>query len=303
MADLFSNEATQESYEGVLTAILFGLSSLLVPYIALFGLGGAENIVNLDKVNFYSGSAGFALVVILAMTFWEVSARLNKERFRKSGWIGAILHDPDKSLIGLYVPTIAKKMSITTVIFVSFLIFSILGLYSVTQNTFYTGVPQFVLPAQQITTTSELLLAAEPAAGSETLIATIPASLLIMWVYWKLKLGQIDKTTATLYLLTVVIPAIVGFWTLLHLAVYGANDTQILGTAFFGFVGAISYVVFGTFIPWYIFHVINNILFVANNLFADELTIIAMGTVIGIVIILKVLFSLSSMKNGTAVSA
>ena len=306
MVELFAQKPIKhELYELVIICIMFGVMGLVVPFIALFGLGGGENTANFEKVKFYFATIGFSLLLIVILRAWEMYAKKDREVYNKTGWIGAILHDPDKGLIGLHFPSMIKYFTISNVFLASLFIFSILGIYGVTQNTWFTGLPRIDWPApQQITTTSELLLAAEPASSSEASLFIFMASLPISYLIWKYRKGQIDLITLTLLFLFVFIPVFMGLWTLFHFATHGADDTAILGTAFFGFVGGVSFAIFGTFIPWFVFHGINNVMRIAAGdrahpgLFPDETIIIFTLTLLAIVFIMKTLIFLSSNKKG-----
>ncbi len=55
-------------------------------------------------------------------------------------------------------------------------------------------------------------------------------------------------------------------WASIHLLVYGASQTALLNTLIFGILGTLLTLLFGSFIPWFCFHLANNMFLLLSKL-------------------------------------
>lgn len=147
------------------------------------------------------------------------------------------------------------------ILMVSIIIFWMLGiLQSVFPNLQVVGVPQLQL--QQVTVSSDVLFSSLIPAWSETMT--------ILFLFF-LNLGIIayftskfkDKTTSILvyFLLAILIACTLTAveWTALHFIVYGSSEKALIGVFIFGFFGSFFTLSSGTFIPFWVWHLFNNI--------------------------------------------
>lgn len=298
MAFLSDSESWREWLEVVFSSIFFAFSAGIVPFVALFVIRGAES-ADFDKFMVYGVFMGLFFTPLILMRITEIFTKKNSRLYDKWGWIQAIFHDPDKGLVSILAPKFKKYFNASNIIFWSILIFSIIGLWSVFQNSFFVTLPK-VYVEQQVTETGQLLLAGEPASSQETILFTYIASVILGLIIWASKTKRINEVSGWILRVGIFPALFVGLVVMFHFARYGATDTALVGTAIFGMVGALSFLIFGSFIPWYIFHVSNNFLQQANKLFPDELTAVGVITFLLIVIIVRIIVFFNNKSSGSS---
>ncbi len=142
------------------------------------------------------------------------------------------------------------------------LIFSIIifGIYGLLQIQYpqltVSSVPQIQL--QQITIASGIVFSAEPASWGENGLLLFIFSLFMginAYVCAKFKLG-IGAWFAIGFL--IVCPLMGLNWMSYHFLVYGNSDASMLATFIFGWLGSTLTLLFGIFILFWIWHVMNN---------------------------------------------
>ena len=296
----------KEIFEVILFTVTFVFLAGILPSIALFGFGVSSEEVNnvFQSVLFYGGLGGLFALALVLMRFWEMFLRRsnNRELYDSTGFISARLHDPEKSVLAKLLPNIVSYLSIGNVIVFSFIFFSLIGLFGVLQNSFFVAIPNFV-GEQQFTKTGTIILAGEPAASVETVMWLFIASIILGIVDWLENTSKVSVISGWILRVFVFIPIFVGSWVLFHFARYGSDETKIFGTAMFGLSGALSILIIGSFLPWYIFHFINNTLQRANGtilqpgLFPDEIIVVFVGTIIASLLIMRVIAYLITSKK------
>lgn len=178
----------------------------------------------------------------------------------------SVIHDPEKGLIY----TLLRKfnlserksfgrwsVSIIRFMAVGIIFFGFIGAFSlINPGLSFTGTPNIVL--QQVTPATEVIFTAEPASFAET--GTLLGILAILLGINSLICARFRLGIGAYYTFALFICFLMGFlWLGIHNIVYGNNDTARLATFFFGFIGSLLTVLFGTFILWYVWHFSNNI--------------------------------------------
>ena len=66
-------------------------------------------------------------------------------------------------------------------------------------------------------------------------------------------------------------------WIGLHSLRYGGSDVSLIAVGFFGFMGALLTMLFGSILIWWIWHFINNLLQKASLLYSVDQILIGVG--------------------------
>lgn len=251
----------RESLEIVALIILWALCVNYIPQIAGFAGGGFEKDAILQKFMFYSSSA--ALIAIVALKIIHIIKPEDQYR-------GAIIHDPEEgpSMFSFLSPGKIPRLFMNPVWFYIFclLTFGTIGIFAVSQNTFFTGVPVI---QQQFTPEADILFAVYPASTSETLaaIGLIAIFLFLLNYFTKGKL----KGIAYLLVATIGSAAVSGIFGILnHLLRYGNSDIALQNVAYFWTFGGAITALTGSIIPFLVMHDINNLFVKLNEMFSSE---------------------------------
>jgi hypothetical protein len=144
---------------------------------------------------------------------------------------------------------------------ISILIFGILGIWSSTSGTFFSGIP----PTQfQVTPTVQTIFASEPASTGENgvfifLLFSVELSLLLFFLKKLIPNNKNLRVVVYFVLALTLMSLFLGAqWMSYHYLRYGTDDAKLLATFIFGSLGAFLTVFFGTFIPFYVWHFTNN---------------------------------------------
>ena len=270
----------------LLDGLLFSIYVFVILFITILGLflfKGAEKIDLFEKANFYYTVAGFSLLAIFALMTLEYLVAIRFFSYKTFGWAKVFIHNVDEGFLYRLAP-IRKYLTLGNIIHISIIFSLIAGFYSVTTNTFFTSLPSTEF---QVTKTGQMILAAEPAASSETLLVITALSLIIGFSLWLIRRSKLPS--ATEQLLYFLVPIISMFiWIGIHYFRYGGTETSLFAVAIFGLLGGALTIAFGSVIPWYIWHLFNNIFLKAKELFASETLIIFI--VIFIIVYLMAVF-------------
>lgn len=250
-------------FKAAVTAVLAFITMGLIPYLGLFAFNAFET--ELAKATLYYGLGGIALICVLALAVLSV----------KFKWAIAYLFEPSLSLFG--DTPFEKYITVRRVIHFGILLGLILSYVSIITQTSFVALPSI---EQQVTATGQIILSAEPAASSETLVMVAVISLLVGLSVWFIDKYDLPEITLKLFLFLICVLN-AGIWTAFHLARYGASETNLGGTAFFGFFGSLMTVLSGSPLPWYIWHVFLNIFVKMKEIFSSEL---AQNVILGIII-------------------
>lgn len=153
------------------------------------------------------------------------------------------------------------------------LLFSIMGLAWVTQNTFFHQAPIWITE-QQITPLGDFILSIEPASFAESIL-----DILILMLLWSIlryiikNFFSASKLSKAIYwvVLFTIFPILNGLTRVLyHLSRYQNIEVDLFNVALGGFIETILIVFLGSVLIYYIGHFINNLLYKANELYSDE---------------------------------
>lgn len=140
---------------------------------------------------------------------------------------------------------------------ISILIFGTIGLFIT-----FTSIPQL---AFQVTPAMEIFFSAEPAAFAETTMIIFLFSIFLgfnAYLVSKLKLSP-----SFYWGIGFFICLLIGLiWMGMHNVIYGNSEIDLFRTFIFGFIGALLTFLFGTFIPFYVWHFTNNLFFAINKM-------------------------------------
>lgn len=240
---------------GAIGLFIFLTLEIVLVYWALFGQGGAEQEANLWVllISVGSGLYGGLLIILLKLGRFIVITTNSEKKY---GWIDSVVHDTEDS--DLPVKTKGFKWLKSPLIMSLFFIilFSILNLVQVYQNTFFTALPQRV--PQQITETAQGILSTIP-ADQEIWIPIALGGLLIGIFNWMGKTKRVDIAISKtmIYFLIPILYTL--FWYGMHLFHHGDSDISLLFVGIFGLVSGILLVVFRSVIPILILKILNNL--------------------------------------------
>jgi hypothetical protein len=189
-------------------------------------------------------------------------------------------------------PSILPKFSIPKMVLLSLIVFSFLGLYiTYTNQTFFeVGVTK-----QQFTPTGSLIYSGALIPASENLGA---AFLLALSLYGLRRYSKKNNFSPGVYKTLAIISALVVFalfGIINHLLRYGGSDMAITSVAFFWMIGGAITILTGSFIPFWIMHIANNLFIDVGKYFSSD---IIYGATIGAIILLGVLYALLYLRNG-----
>jgi len=144
----------------------------------------------------------------------------------------------------------------------SIVVFGILGIGQIAfPQLQIVGIPQ--IQAQQVSPTTEVLFTSFVPAWAETM--TILFLLFFMGgiiAYFTAKFIR-DKDFALIIFFTLLVlvasPLIGLSWGGIHNIVYGNSEVALFSAILFGFLGSIMTILTGTFIPFFVWHVMNNL--------------------------------------------
>jgi len=164
------------------------------------------------------------------------------------------------------------------------IIFSILGLIAnATQQTF-TGVGSL---QQQFTRFDNAVFSGALVAASENLGAAAVLALFIFCVRLYARKAHLSKVNFKIITWTGGI-LIVGIYGLVnHLSRYGNQDVALLTVFFFWAMGALMTMVSGSFIPFWVAHILNNVFYDLGKAFSSDSTV---SYVIGFIVAATALY-------------
>ena len=246
--------------------LFYGFLVLLVfPKLFLLAGGGAEEQAYLTKFFFYTAPGLIALLILVIIKIVRA--------FVKTDYVDSILHDPQDSVF-YNIPVLRTILENPLLLVVGSIIFfsSLVYIGKVTQTQFI-GSAEVPVYEMQVTEIAEVGLSVWPPSPSETFEFAV-AVLLFMFLLKFLKHKK--KLNEPLYqgLLYVVVPIISTLlWLMYHLFRYGASDLKILNVMWFGYISAMSIVLFRTIIPALMYHDVNNLFVKLFKMFSSDLVL------------------------------
>jgi hypothetical protein len=168
------------------------------------------------------------------------------------------------------------------VLIVSILLFGIFGIFLVAN-------PQIAvagIPEQQITTISEVSFGALIPAITEN------GSLLFIFMFLMGISAYVSSKSkwgkTGFFIFGFFICILMGIiWMGFHLIVYGNSDANLFSTFLFGFLGSLITLLTGTWIPWTIWHIMNNAFLILRKMISLKEDIYAI-TIISLILLLVI---------------
>lgn len=249
--------------------IILGLSFAISTTIGL-GRGGFDSEEVLKQYSFYVN--GYILLALLAGAF-IVQFIINRgdNKYGNSLYFASQGEKPS-------VPFF-KRFSQLQLTFLSIIIFGLLAMVSfLVRQQVYTGV---AVLEQQFTVVDSILFSTILIPASENLQVAFIAAVAI--VLFGILARRTNMTAGNFVIFSAVIVILIfGFfgWAN-HLLRYGGSDIDILIVIGFWTIGGLITFVTGSFIPFWIMHMMNNLFFDLSRWFTNELIFtIAMSGII-----------------------
>lgn len=259
-------------------AIILASIMILVPQFIGLGREGFANPTILQQFYFYI-ETGIGFLVVTSLIY--ISSMLMKNADEKYGRGIAFASQGETPSFSFF-----KKFSSTQIFFTSIIIFSVFGLVNfLTGQTVFTGVGTL---AQQFTATDNILYSSALIPASENLGAALIIALAFFGIRFLIKKTNMSEVSFKA-LCYAIIPILVGIYGLTnHLLRYGSRDYDLLIVFLFWTLGGLLTVFVGSFIPFWVAHITNNLFTDLKTYFSADLIVIL---IVAIVLSLIVLYA------------
>ncbi len=256
-------------------AILLFLGFLVSQSVGL-GAAGFDTEAILGQFNFYIVSIGF----MLGLAFLFIVNFVIRKGDEKYGDSLGFASPGEKPAIPFF-----KRFSSIQILLLSLIGFGIFGLIAFTtgQNTF-TGVMGI---EQQFSPTSQLLFSSLLIPISENLGAAFLIGILLFGLGMLAR--KIKMSSPTFSILAIfTIPLLIGAYGVInHLLRYSSSDLALIIVFFFWYIGGILTILTGTFIPFWVMHLVNNLFFDMQRLFDSDVVVIY---TIGVLVLISIAY-------------
>lgn len=272
MANLYEQKRIVNTF--ILASVLIFIM-ILVPSFLGFSQTGFDSKTILEQFFMYSASGiGFLLGILL---IWGVELVIKKGDAKYGS--GVCFSSPGE-LPGM---AIFKKVKLIHLILGSFAIFLILGMFTIyTHQTSFTGISFLAMeftPVSSILFSAFLIPAAEN-AGVAFLIAILIMTLrsIARRNYWN---GGSFLISA--YILVPLAAGLFGLGN--HMLRYQGQDIALLTVFIFWAFGGALTVMTGSFVPFWVMHISNNLMIDLQRYFSSDTAILIMAVIIGVIVI------------------
>ena len=224
---------------------------------------------------FYYVGVAFAVILIVSY-FYQRSSSKGDEKYGDGIAFSSLGEKPHMKFF--------KRFTTPQITLLCLILFGILGLINITtvgQKT-YTGVG--ALEVQQFTPVDSMLYSATLIPGAENLGSAAFISLLIVFlgILARKKKFSYGTYSALLFVIVVFGTALFGIGN--HLLRYRSSEIALITVGFFWGLGGLLTVATGSFVPFWIMHIMNNLFYDMSRLFTTEQIFIY--TVIGLAILI-----------------
>ena len=267
--------------KNILTLSVFIIYIVLVigvaPMFVGFGpSGGFEKEEILKKFMFYLGIAIFSAVGIVAVYVYA----LHHFKEGDEEITPFLIHNPERGIF----KNIKLIKNPITLIFLSIFVFSILGVLSTLTQTFFSEIPKI---EQKFTKTADVFFSAYPASPSETLGLGFLVMLVMLIVGYYFKKHNINKRNFIFIIIPLILIISIFYGVINHTLRYSDSDIKLLTVAGFWGIQGVLIIIFGSVIPSFIMHDVNNIFYKLNKLFSSDLVV---SVTVSVLILLFVIF-------------
>lgn len=265
-------------------------TAFLVSQMIGLGASGFDTPEILKQYTFYI-SGGIFLVGIICIAIVELL--INKDD-AKYGDTVCFVSVGEKPAIPIF-----KKMSLLQLFLISSIIFTSLGLFTFVflKEQSFTGL--FVLP-QQFNAVTSTMYSTLLIPIAENLGAAFVLALLFFFMRFYARKTNMSNLNFTFFIYT-LFPIIVGVYGLAnHLLRYGDQQTKLFVVFLFWTIGGFLTIASGSFIPFWLLHLSNNLFIDLRRFMSIGATNIFIGIVIAVMIFIYIMiygFSFKSRKN------
>lgn len=286
----------KDSFTDVLVSIGFFLFIILEIFLvqwALFAGGGAEKEENLFVflISTNIGIIGIIGIFLLKLAQYLIRFTNNYKQF---GYLGSVVHDIEDSDLPINNPFLSWLKNPFIFIFIFFILSSIIGLFQVYQNTFFTALPERV--PQQITETVEGILSTIP-SDLEIYIPICIVGFLLTLTIWMVKTKRLDKGISYL-IIYLGLPLVYGLsWMGVHKFHHGNSDLALSYVFMFGIVSAYLFIIFRSIIPVLLLKITGNLYQYLNGAIQSDENILLITIVINLVVFLIFIGIFTAIKS------
>ncbi len=258
--------------------LFVGVLTYLISESVGLGLGGFDTEAILQQQSFYLIGGIFAFLIMCGFVI-EYVIRKGDERYGSNVLFSSLGEKPS-------VPYF-KKFSQFRMLFLSIILFSILGLVAfITKQTSFTGIKVL---GEQFTPQAELIYSSLLVPGAENL--GLALVLLVTILVLRIFARKNNWTSTNFAIMTYIFVPLMGtiYWVINHLLRYSGSETNLIAVMGFGFAMALITVLTGSFIPAWILHISNNLFYEMQKLFTRDSVILLVGVIIVVLIFIYLL--------------
>lgn len=246
---------------------------VFIPQVLGLGKGGFSVQEILTQFFFYVASAGIFGIIILVLILVERAIQKDDSKYGE----GLGFYSPGETP-HFKTPWFNNPIRLA---FASLIVFTIIGLYAGVNQHSFTGVGKF---QQTFTKFDNTVYNGSLVAASENLGAAALIALIIFGARMYARKKSWSRGTF-LTVTWVSVPLVVGVYGVLnHLLRYGNTDTALNTVFGFWAFGGFITMLTGSFIPFWIAHITNNVFFDLGRQFANDSFVLDVKIAIGLMI-------------------
>lgn len=265
--------------------LVYAILTALVTLFAGLAIGGFEEAEFLKKFQFYY----WGIIFVVAVVVMKIGEIITKGKY-----VEAVIHDPEQPPSLFRKPPEIVKNPLKFFL-LCFGVTLVVGMFFAMSNTFFAATPQIIVE-QQVSEVSKVWFGVEPAVTAETLGLFAFLIAIALTLPKLLSKGKISKGLYYVICYGILPIAVGAMWTAYHGWRYGGLEVSLVQTFMFGYVSAMLTMLFHSMIPAWCLHFNNNLFFVLNKLYSDELIVIF--TIIFIIVGAFVVFIISAITKG-----
>lgn len=283
-----------QDFKGVIDwfifTLVYGFFVWFLPLIALFGFRGAESSFNRELVTFYYAFSLITFVLLSIGEFAQFLSRKNEKIYKAIGWFGSIIINPEMSILynkktNDYYTGFKWAKKTKSLLWLSIIFFSLLGILAVVNNTFLLELPHLT---QQILPLGEAILEVEP-AGTEIFGLVLIISInLYFWKYIQKKTGFDNAVYWVIAIPTSILFGVFAYGLPLHFFRYPASDQSLIAVAIFWFIATFLIIIFANIYIVWLFKDMNNLFLYLNGKYADERVVVITILIISFIFLIGI---------------
>lgn len=256
-----------KDFKDMLNVVYLGLFASIIsfgiPLLAITLGRGGEAQVNIELFELMGvlGLIGLILIFLLKIPELILSFFKSEKVFNKLGWIGTILHDPEKGLLTSIKQNdkpffLFRWMRNPFLLFIwSVPVFALFSLFLLFRDSILTARQSITL--QQIAPLAEGILAVEP-QGLEIFLPLAFLGLIVTTIIYLAKRFKMPKPVMWIFIM--LTPFLYGLlWMGVHKLAHGDSELALGFVYMFGVVSAYLVILTGSIIPAWVFKDMNNL--------------------------------------------